>query len=333
MADMIDVLNTTTGLINNMTAARNADKDAQKQQEYQLELMSQSDKYTKENVERAVAAQKELYEYTGFASKVRQMKEAGLNPGLIYGMGASGGGGVTGNTAAPAGPQGSAPNMAGFRQNAIAQQGMALQLQKLQSEIDVNKSIAEANRAEATMKSGVETEVKQAEIESIKTTIQNVATQTKSEELKQDGIRLENAFKKIDLKIADKTIEDKISAIQSDSDRAYYSMMSAVGEMKSSLAKGTIDVATINTAIEQYNANLKKTITDALLAQKNTQKSDAEISQIFNKIQQDWQTSQEDIRVKQAEANKVIKELNLGKEQEDQVLNMLGKMIPTMLIK
>ena len=99
------------------------------------------------------ASQLRMFENTGYAARVDQLKRAGLNPALIYGAGASGGGGVTGNIAAPSVSGQQAPNEAAFLGNKLTIMGMGLQLAKLRSEIQVNESIAKSNEAEAAAKS------------------------------------------------------------------------------------------------------------------------------------------------------------------------------------
>jgi hypothetical protein len=73
------------------------------------------------------------------AAQVQRLKDAGLNPALMYGSG--GGGGATSVTAQ--GTEGaSASNESERRANDIAEQGMAIQNQKMQSEIAVNNATA-----------------------------------------------------------------------------------------------------------------------------------------------------------------------------------------------
>ena len=76
---------------------------------------------------------------------MKRLKEAGLNPALMYGM--SGAGGSTGTMGSVAG--GNTPSSAQIRANNQAAQGYAMQLAKLQSEIDVNKSVANINNKSA----------------------------------------------------------------------------------------------------------------------------------------------------------------------------------------
>lgn len=154
--DAIQTLGMVTGIGTALAGA--FDNSADKQQEYQLQLMKKQADYNNAAMNKQLAAQKEMYEYTGFGSKVRQLKEAGLNPGLIYGMG-NAGGGVTGNSSALGVTGASAPNVSQSNQTKLQSVGMALELAKLKSEIDVNKSVAESNRATA----GLNTEKTQTE--------------------------------------------------------------------------------------------------------------------------------------------------------------------------
>lgn len=92
--------------------------------------------------------QKDMIDFTSPKMQMERYKEAGLNPALIYGM--SGGAGQTTGSASAGGvnPHSSdASSRSMAKANAMS---FALQLAKLQSEIDVNKSIAKKNIAEAT---------------------------------------------------------------------------------------------------------------------------------------------------------------------------------------
>ena len=93
--------------------------------------------------------QKKQYDYqlqqTSPEANMKRLKEAGLNPALMYGM--SGAGGSTGTMGSVAG--GNTPSSAQIRANNQAAQGYAMQLAKLQSEIDVNKSVANINNKSA----------------------------------------------------------------------------------------------------------------------------------------------------------------------------------------
>ena len=92
--------------------------------------------------------QKGMIDYTDASHQVERLKEAGLNPALMYETGGAGGQ-TTGSAQAGKINGGQAATTAQTRANNIALQGVALQNAKLRSEIEVNESIAEANKASA----------------------------------------------------------------------------------------------------------------------------------------------------------------------------------------
>lgn len=90
---------------------------------------------------------KDMYEYTGYASKVRQMKDAGLNPALMY-AGGGAGGGVTGNVSGGVG-KGNASDEVSRRMADIQSMGMALQNAKLAAEVrnlEVDADLKESSK-------------------------------------------------------------------------------------------------------------------------------------------------------------------------------------------
>ena len=90
-------------------------------------------------------AQRKMWEFTNFGNQRKQMELAGLNPALMY---QQAGAGITG-TASGNVSSGNSSDASSRKLADIQSQGMALQLAKLASEIDVNKSVAEVNRASA----------------------------------------------------------------------------------------------------------------------------------------------------------------------------------------
>lgn len=92
--------------------------------------------------------QKDMINFTSPKMQMERYNEAGLNPGLLYGM-SGGAGQTTGSVSASSvGPfTGDAASRSMAKQYLM---GYALQLAKLQSEIEVNKSIAKKNISEAT---------------------------------------------------------------------------------------------------------------------------------------------------------------------------------------
>ena len=106
--------------------------------------------------------QRKMWEYTNYGNQMKQMERAGLNPALMY---QQAGTGVTG-TASGNVSAGNSSDASSRQLADIQSQGMALQLAKLASEIDVNKSVAEVNRANAGL-SGAKTDATWQEVEKL----------------------------------------------------------------------------------------------------------------------------------------------------------------------
>ena len=63
----------------------------------QLKLMEIQNRYNEQMAKNNQQRNKDLWDYTNYENQKQHMKNAGLNPALIYGMG--GGGGVSANGA------------------------------------------------------------------------------------------------------------------------------------------------------------------------------------------------------------------------------------------
>lgn len=147
----------------------------------------------KELADYGMGISKEMFEYTGYGAQRRQMEEAGLNPALMYGR--AGAGGTTASAGAGSASGGLASDEASLKQAQMAQQGMALQLAKLGSEIAVNKATAKEKEANAELTSEKRTtEVNQRDIlieklrqEGVSKWFENLENDVKRSGILQDG--------------------------------------------------------------------------------------------------------------------------------------------------
>lgn len=291
--DAIQTLGMITGVGTALAGA--LDNSAEKQQEYQLQLMRKQADYNNAAMDKQVAAQKEMYEYTGYGSKVRQLKEAGLNPGLIYGMG-NAGGGVTGNTSALGVAGAGAPNVAQSKQANLQSIGMGLELAKLKSEIAVNESVAEANKADAEMKRGPETGKKLAETQNIITATDMLSKQINSEQIKQNGWYIDNDLKKVELEVSTNTKNANIDRINYLAEEAKGSMMKVLAEADSARAKARVDTSTIDTMINTYNARLDNILADTVVKWSTNKVNEEHAKQIVESVKQAWGAYQNETR-------------------------------------
>lgn len=139
------------------------DRLRKKQIEQQEKLTNIQVDAQKELADYGMDISKKMFEYTGYGAQRRQMEEAGLNPALMYGH--AGGGGTTMAVGAGNVSGGHASDEAALKQAKIAQQGMALQLAKISSEIAVNEATAKEKEANAELISEKKTtEINQRDI-------------------------------------------------------------------------------------------------------------------------------------------------------------------------
>lgn len=164
-----------------------------KQQQRQQQKLTQQAadinyNYGEKAARNAFQRQKEMYQMTkedeSYKAQVKDMKEAGLSIGLMggAGTGAGGMGAVSGGSQADTGATGG-----GVADSPAQKQMMGMEMMRLGSEIEVNKSIAQKNTAEAEntgAQTKTEEQKREAFIENIKQEgygrwLENVATHWK----------------------------------------------------------------------------------------------------------------------------------------------------------
>ena len=142
--------------ISNLTGYNDAIANDQLEQQMKLTDIQQNANF--QAMDKQQQMQKEMYEHTfGIQAKynsaeeqVQRYKDAGLNPALMYTNGSAGmAGGTTGGTGMGSVGSGNASDEASRKAIDLQMQGMALQNAKLASEIEVNKSVANNNNANA----------------------------------------------------------------------------------------------------------------------------------------------------------------------------------------
>lgn len=145
----------------------------------------------------------EMWEKTGYSAQMRQLTEAGLNPGLIYGM--SGGGGQSiGHGGATAISGGTAQHV---NTTAMGIQSAA-QMALMMSQKKVLDTQAEKNAAEAEKISGADTENIKAD------TANKVLTKIILDYTGKDAARTFDKIKSPNTSIEAKTYEDELAARQ-----------------------------------------------------------------------------------------------------------------------
>jgi hypothetical protein len=165
----------------------------------QHQLMEIQAELNQKNAKFNTAQAKEMWNYTNFKNQMKHIKEAGLSPGLIYGMGGQGGSTQGAGAANGVGlPQDQSVGMG------LRAQEIGVEMANALSQIKLNESQANKNEAEANKIKGVDTEAQQA-------TIDNLIAQTSNEKIKRGlilgQIRVADAEEELKRNTADWTKE------------------------------------------------------------------------------------------------------------------------------
>ena len=137
------------------------DKRQLKQQE---RLGEQNWKFQKRAAEFNMQQQLEMWKATNYSAQMEEMRKAGLNPALAYGM--KGGGGVTTGSSNASAPQSGVAPVGGGEAMGMMQQRIQMRLLAAQEEnIRAN---TEKTRVEAAKTSGVDTELATVGVENAK---------------------------------------------------------------------------------------------------------------------------------------------------------------------
>ena len=144
--------------LNMLDEAVFGDKRRKDQLNQQQALTAQQLKANKELSDYGMGLQKQMWDYTNYENQIKHMKEAGLNPALMYGS--AGAGGTTGSGASGSAGTGTASDETSRKQSSIAQEGMGLQMQMMQAQIEKTKSETKLNEQNAGLSNAKVGEVK-----------------------------------------------------------------------------------------------------------------------------------------------------------------------------
>lgn len=131
--------------------AREAEEREHKRQ---LEYMGLQAQYNKEQARYSTDLSKEMWDYTNYENQVEHLKNAGLNPALLYGSGGGGGGSAAGSGSA-----------AGVGLPSSTGVGMGIQWEQMEAQKELAKAQAAKTNAEAAKLMTTDTEKTESETE------------------------------------------------------------------------------------------------------------------------------------------------------------------------
>lgn len=284
---MIPALIEAAGVIGGAVLGNQA-RQQQTNEEYQ-KMMYQGN-INKDLANHTMKNQKELWDYTNYPNQVKQMKLAGLNPALMYGTAGQGGQSSAGQT----GPVGLSDSKGVAMQQ--QQMAMGLQLAQIASQIKVNDSVAEKNKAEAEKTAGVDTEAAKAGI--ILSQAQALTERERKSVLHWEGELTQS--KQVLTEALANTEQFNLQKVQWDlrmMEKSYEELSENVIRLK---RENRIGDETAETQIQQYKADLIKTWQEVALKVAQTETQREEVKAIAKRLEQkDYELEQNDTKITQ----------------------------------
>lgn len=220
--------------------------------------------------------QLELWKKTNFSAQMEEAKKAGLNPGLLYGMGGAGGASTGGGGASAGG--GHAPT-GGGETTALMEIGMQKQL--MAANLELIKAQTQKTQAEATKTAGVDTSLGETQIKSL---TQGIANQQAAEAF----TKIQTELGEIQRTVQGKTMEDAVKLIQSAADKM-------TDEARSIGLRNQVDQNTVEEKIKMIRAELAGVYLGNILTEaqgeeskSRTQLNTAQVKKWQEEILQGW---------------------------------------------
>lgn len=255
--------------------------------------------------------QYDMWNKTNYGAQVKHMKDAGLNPALMYGS--AGQGGTTGSQGGGSAASG---NAAAF--NAMDLSNMML----MKAQAEDLKAGARLKNVEADKKAGVDTDLTEASIKEIIQNTTNKGLEAKLISLQTDITDIQKSFKKREL-------EANVGKTEA--------------ELRRLKIAGDLDAEIFNASVREAVANSFKAQAENRLFEAKEVLTDAQSNQIYNQIQQDWakidisegmldETSRGNtIKEFQQDLDLKLTEMNIDKDLKVAILRSLTSIFTTLI--
>ncbi|AXH74945.1 MAG: DNA pilot protein [Microviridae sp.] len=247
-------MNTTTGFINNLMQVGQQER-----------LNNVNEEYNKRMTDYNFQKQMEMWEKTGYGPQVQQMKEAGLNPALMYK-----GSGAGGQTAVATSSQGAA--QANSRPMDITGITQLALLNAQKENIEADTKLKEVN---ATKTAGVDTQVAQGQIKLIDALANNEVVKKEINEQILDQQFIETHIKTM-------TMNQVVAQAQYQTQQMWETLQQQVmqNQITKETAQDQIEI------VKQSKLNL---ITQKLVMEMGIKVDQAQINKMAADIAQGWQ--------------------------------------------
>lgn len=299
---MPDLLSAGVGAGIGMLGMMEQNRRQNKQNAFQKQLMNIQFKNQKTLDQLGFDNQLKMWEDTNYPAQMRMLKQAGLNPGLLYGMSGAGGS----STGTQTGGQAASGNA-----NSPMDINGAINAAKAAAEIDLMK--AQANKTEKEANVVGETGVREAEAR-----INKMISETTNENLKSELIKLQSQGQEI---------ENTYKPYLLDAELNQYAANLNILQQQYELTADQYD-----SLVALAEANAVGAVLNNELTKSKTKLTDEQKREIENSIQQKWE--QLDINWQTLDVDKLYKEESIKiqkfeaelKEEFPNIANVTGSL-------
>lgn len=265
-------IGTAAGIAQGVAGALGIGTGDRRQLKQQEKLQAMQIEGNKEMLEAQRQKEMQMWHDTNYGAQVEELKNAGMNPALLYGKG--GGGGTTIGGSGMGISAGASATGAQRSQAASQAMGIGLQGAMMEAQIEVMKSQANLNNTEAEKKGGVDTKEAEARIQDITQGIENKKAQ-------QELTQVQTTLNQMDAEIKGKTIEQQI-------DQIGWLTQKAEQEFKEVTIRNYINSETRNDKIAQIQAEAIGALLRNLNTQADTTLKGTQNTATITGLQQKW---------------------------------------------
>lgn len=243
---------------------------AKKNREHDKQMQQKQFENQQKLNEQGYSLSKRMWDATGYEAQKKQLEKAGLNPGLLYGMGGTGGATTHAGSGGSASAGSSTPSDAGKGMGMLLQQGLLMKAQKENIEADT-----EVKKADAENKKGVE----RTETETrTKDLLQGIENKKAQEAL----TRAQETLSQINIYEQNRSQDDRMDHIQWGAEKAYQDFITATNE-------AYIGVNTRDEKIRIIEEEALGAVLNNLFKEKQIEATEAQINKMAEDIAQGWQ--------------------------------------------
>lgn len=242
--------------------------------------------YSKAMADHNFQNQLKMWKATNYSAQMEELKKAGLNPALLYGM--SGGGGATTGSSGGSVSGGGMP-VSGGGQFA----GMGIDMAKSQAELELIKAQTKKLEAEANKTAGVDTDLTKVQIASLTQGIENQKAQEALTWVDKELRSVQASVARQTINDAMKTIEnaakegeERIRALKLQNDLSEKQFDDKVVMLRKEIALIVAQKALVEASTKNVNQDTK-------LKAQQILESEARCREIANKIEAMWYNAQQ----------------------------------------